>query len=132
MAQSDPTELHRQFEQRFNAGDIDGLLALYEPGATLIPQPGSTATGPDEIKAALEGFLGMQGQITLDTKLAVTAGDITYLANTWTLAGKDPDGNPMTLGATTAEVARRQDDGRWLYVIDNPWGDGATVEAPPA
>jgi hypothetical protein len=26
---------------------------------------------------------------------------------------------------TTAEVARRQADGSWLYVIDNAWGDQA-------
>ena len=34
-----------------------------------------------------------------------------------------PDGSPAPLGATTAEVARLQPDGSWLYVIDNAWGD---------
>jgi ketosteroid isomerase-like protein len=38
-----------------------------------------------------------------------------------------PDGSPADLGATTAEVARRQADGSWLYVIDNAWGDRATT-----
>ena len=52
-------------------------------------------------------------------------GDLAYLSNTWTLEAKDADGNPTSMGATTAEVARRQDDGRWLYVIDNAWGDAA-------
>jgi ketosteroid isomerase-like protein len=27
------------------------------------------------------------------------------------------------MGATTAEVVRRQADGTWRYVIDNVWGD---------
>jgi ketosteroid isomerase-like protein len=127
MGATDPEQIHRDFESRFNEGDIDGLLALYEPDATLIPSPGAAATGPDEIREALNGFLALQGQISLDTKLSVTVGDLAYLSNTWSLEGKDADGNPVSLGATTAEVARRQDDGRWLYVIDNAWGDAAAT-----
>ncbi|MGH9119409.1 MAG: YybH family protein [Acidimicrobiales bacterium] len=123
MPDTDPAQIHRHFEERFNAGDIDGLIALYEPDATLIAAPGSQATGLDEIREALGGFLALQGRITLDTKLVLTVGDLAYLANTWLLEAKDADGNPLSMGATTAEVARRQGDGRWLYVIDNAWGD---------
>jgi uncharacterized protein (TIGR02246 family) len=130
MEGTPPDQLHRDFESRFNAGDIDGLIDLYEPDATLIPAPGAQADGLDEIRGALNGFLAMQGRITLNSRLAVTVGDLAYLSNTWTLeGGKDPDGNPVTLGATTAEVARRQADGRWLYVIDNAWGDAAAAAA---
>jgi hypothetical protein len=32
------------------------------------------------------------------------------------------------MGAVTAEIARRQDDGTWLYVIDNAVGDLAAGE----
>ena len=84
--------------------------------------------GSDGIRDALRWFLDRQGQISLDTKLAVRVGDLAYLANRWSLAGGTmPDGSPAALGATTAEVARRQDDGTWLYVIDNAWGDQATA-----
>jgi hypothetical protein len=30
---------------------------------------------------------------------------------------------PLTMGATTAGVVRRQADSTWRYVIDNVWGD---------
>jgi ketosteroid isomerase-like protein len=57
------------FQDRFNAGDLDGLMELYEPDAALIAQPGSLAHGGGQARAALQGFLALKGRITLDTKL---------------------------------------------------------------
>jgi ketosteroid isomerase-like protein len=50
--------------------------------------------------------LALQGRITVDTMLVVTVGDLAYLSNTWSLTGTGPDGKPLTMGATTAEVVR--------------------------
>jgi uncharacterized protein (TIGR02246 family) len=125
MPATTPEQIHRLFEEAFNAGDLDGLMELYEPDAALIAQPGSLARGIEQARAALQGFLALKGRITLDTKLAITVGELAYLSNSWSLSGTGPDGNPVVLGATTAEVARRQADGSWRYVIDNAWGDRA-------
>ena len=130
MPASTPEQIHRLFEDRFNAGDLDGLMELYEPDAALIPQPGSVAHGSEQARAALQGFLALKRRITLGTKLVVTVGDLTYLVNAWSLSGTGPDGDPVVLGATTAEVARRQADGSWRYVIDNAWGDQAVAGSP--
>jgi ketosteroid isomerase-like protein len=118
-----PEQIHRLFEDTFNDGDIDSLMLLYEPDAVLVPQPGSVTTGTEQVRAALQGYLALNGRITLDTKLVLSVGDLAYLSNAWSLNGTGPDGSPLTLGAATAEVARRQPDGTWLYVIDNAWGD---------
>jgi uncharacterized protein (TIGR02246 family) len=127
MPATTPEQIHRLFQDRFNAGDLDGLMELYEPDAALIAQPGSVAHGGERARAVLQGFLALKGRITLDTKLVVTVGDLAYLANTWSLSGTGPDGSPVVMGATTAEVARRQADGSWRYVIDNAWGDQAAA-----
>jgi uncharacterized protein (TIGR02246 family) len=127
MPATTPEQIHRLFQDTFNAGDIDGLMELYDPDAALIAQPGSVAQGSEQVRAALQTFLALKGSITLDTKLVVTVGDLAHLSNTWALRGTGPDGNPVALGATTAEVARRQADGSWRYVIDNAWGDQAVA-----
>jgi uncharacterized protein (TIGR02246 family) len=128
MPATEPEQIHDLFEQAFNAGDIESLVALYEPDAALIPQPGTVAEGTAAIRDSLQWFLDRGGQITLDTKLVLRAGDLAFLANRWSLTGGTmPDGTPAELGATTAEVARRQPDGTWLYVIDNAWGDQAAT-----
>lgn len=128
MPATEPEQLHRLFEKAFNAADLDGLMALYEPDAALVPQPGVVAEGLDAVREALVWFLDRKGTIRLDTKLVLQVGDLAYLANRWSLAGGTmPDGSPAELGSATAEVARRQADGTWLYVIDNAWGDQALV-----
>ena len=125
MPATTPEQIHRLFEDRFNAGDLDALMELYESDTALIAQPGSVARGSEQVRAALQGFLALKGRITLETRLVVTVDDLAYLSNSWSLTGTGPDGNPVALGATTAEVARRQADGTWRYVIDNAWGDQA-------
>jgi uncharacterized protein (TIGR02246 family) len=127
MPATTPEQIHRLFEDLFNAGDIDGLMELYDPNAALIAQPGSVAQGSEQVRAALQNFLALKARITLGTQLVVTVGDLAYLSNTWSLRGTGPDGDPVALGATTAEVARRQADGTWRYVIDNAWGDQAVT-----
>lgn len=123
MAATSPEQIHRLFETAFNAADLDALLDLYEPGAALIPQPGVVVKGKDEIGPALQQFLDLGGTIELDTKAVVEVDDLAYLTNRWSLTGTGPDGDSLQMGAVTAEVARRQADGTWLYAIDNAWGD---------
>lgn len=126
MAATVPAEIHREFERAFNARDLDALVELYEPDAALIAQPGTVAHGKDDIGRALQQFLDLGGTISLDTKEVIEVGELAFLVNRWSLAGTDADGRALDLGALTAEVARRQPDGTWRYVIDNAWGDLAT------
>jgi ketosteroid isomerase-like protein len=105
MPASTPEQIHRLFEEAFNAGDLDGLMELYESDAALIAQPGSVAHGGEQARAALQGFLALKGRITLNTKLVVTVADLAYLSNSWSLNGTGPDGNPVVLGRVSRIVS---------------------------
>ena len=125
MAAREPEEAHRLWAERFNAGDLEGLLALYEPAAALMSQPGQAVSGTAAIREALDGFLSLKGTFDwLETKPAIRSDDLALLHDRWTLSGTAPDGSPVHLSATTADVVRRQADGTWLFAIDNPWGTG--------
>jgi uncharacterized protein (TIGR02246 family) len=125
MAAREPEEAHRLWAERFKAGDLAGLLELYEPNATLMPQPGQAASGTAAIREALGGFLALKPTFDfLETKPAIRSGDLALLHSRWTLSGTGPDGNRLDLSGTTADVVRRQADGTWLFAIDNPWGTG--------
>ena len=121
MAAGEARDVHPEFVEAFNAGNLDGLLALYEPGATMVPQPGQFVTGTDAIREVLGGFLALKGMIAITTRTVVPAGEVVLLHGDWRISGTGPDGNALDLGGRTSEVVRRQPDGTWRYVIDDPY-----------
>src|SRR3954447_24201319 len=56
--------MHGLFGQAFNAADLEALMALYEPHAALIPQPGTVAQGTPAVRDALRWFLDRRGRGT--------------------------------------------------------------------
>ena len=122
MVDNNPENIHRLFVEAFNVGDLESLVALYEPEARLLPQPGQVVSGHEAIRAVLQGFLAMAGTIRIDTQYVIHAGELALLRARWHLAGVGPDGNPVEMQGNSAEVVRRQTDGNWLYLIDHPFG----------
>jgi ketosteroid isomerase-like protein len=121
MAATEPDQVIRLFADYFNAGDLPGLGSLYEADALIIPDPSQgPVSGVPAIKEALGAFVAMGGRLTIVASQAYCSGDIALTHSTWRL--EPPGADPME--ATSAEVARRQPDGSWKYVIDNPWGAG--------
>ncbi len=113
---NEPTGLHQLVEQLVNAGDLDGLVALYEPHATLVEADGHQASGLDAIRGVWAGVIAFEGTLTVTTRHAVIVDDLALLSNDWVLTFADG----ASIGARTAEVARLGADGRWRYVIDHP------------
>jgi uncharacterized protein (TIGR02246 family) len=118
-----PEELPPLFAQAFSAHDLEAALALYEPEATLIAQPGQIVRGTEAISEALSGFLALKPKFESEFKKAFQVGEIALLFSDWTLSATDPDGNAIVeMAGRTSDVARRQSDGSWLFVIDDPYG----------
>ncbi len=122
MPARQPEECHTRWVEAFNAGDLDQLMTYYEPECVLVSQPGQVVSGTDAIRQALQGLLALKGTMDLRVRRVLQAGDVALLVSDWTLAGKGPDGNPVSLAGTTTDVVRRQADGTWRYAIDSPLG----------
>ena len=117
-----PADMNAAFAAAFNSGSIDQLLALYEPTAVLVPIPGQVVEGISAIRAALEGLLALKGTMRSENQYALVHGDIALLRAKVHLVGTAPDGHRVEINNHTAEVVRRQPDGRWLYILDHPYG----------
>ena len=103
-----PEDLGRLFVERANNGDVEGLVELYEPTAVLAFQPGQVIAGHEAIREAYAKLLAGRPAFTGEPQPALTNGD-------WALTStRLPD------GGVTAEVAHRQPDGTWRWLIDQP------------
>jgi ketosteroid isomerase-like protein len=71
---STPQELHLLFERAFNIGDVEAILALYEPGAVLVAG-GKPVTGHDGIRDAFNVFLSSGARMKLDTRAVIESGE---------------------------------------------------------
>jgi uncharacterized protein (TIGR02246 family) len=123
-----PAHLMTLFAQRIAAGDVDGLIALYEPEAVFEPQPGTVLRGTGQIRPALAELAALRPEITYAGEPAVVVvGDIAMVSNAWTLTATLPGGGSYRDGGLSADVLRRRPDGSWLILIDQPRG---SVDAP--
>lgn len=129
-ATSGPAAIHRRFCEACNAGDLDGLVELYEPGAVIVERTGERREGTEAIREHLAGLLSMRPAMTILDSRTVIAGDLAQLSSHWQATAVAPDGSGVELEYHGSELARHQPDGSWRLVIDNPWGAASIGTAP--
>ena len=122
MSTATPEQVLESIVTGINARDLDSLMPLYESEAAFATQPGSLAPGTPGIRDALNGFISMNGTLDLEVTRVLEVDDLALVVGAWSFDGTGPDGEPVRLQAQNADVLRRQSDGSWRFVIDNPWG----------
>ena len=122
MSTTTPEQVLETIVEGINSGNLDTLMPLYESQAAFATQPGSLTHGTPGVRQALAGFISMNGKLDLEVTRVLEVDDLALVTGTWTFDGTGPDGEPVRLAASNADVLRRQADGSWRFVIDNPWG----------
>ena len=103
----EPNDLEKFFVERANAGDVEGLVSLYESNATLASGDGKVVNGLEEIRNFFINYLAICPQLTpSDQAPALCSGNLALTSSR------------LSNGDITAEVARRQPDGNWLWAVD--------------
>ena len=124
MAANSPQEVAKGIAHGLSTGDIDGIMAMYEPSACLVPEPGQVLQGAAAIREGIAGFIAMKPTMNVESETVVQADDVAIVYTKWSLSGTGPDGGAVNMNGQATDVMRRQPDGTWLCVIDNPFGGG--------
>jgi ketosteroid isomerase-like protein len=122
MSTATPEQVLESIVTGINSGNLDSLMPLYESDAAFATEPGTLAPGTPGVREALTGFISMNGKLELDVTRILEVDDLALVIGVWTFNGTGPDGEPVQLASRNADVLRRQTDGTWRFVIDNPWG----------
>jgi ketosteroid isomerase-like protein len=105
-----PEDITRLFVERSNAGDAEGVAALYEEEAVLAYPPGEQTVGRAAIRALWEKVLAGRPRFELEEPLpTLISGDIALTSTP-----------PKDRAGARAQVVRRQPDGSWLRLLDQP------------
>ena len=120
-----PEACDRLFGEYVNAGDLAALMSLYEPGCSLVRRDGSVARGHTEIRQVFERLLGMRARMSTEIVKVVQSGDdLAMVYDDWRMSAKRPDGQPVEASGKAIEVVRRQPDGTWRFILDDPFARG--------
>ncbi|MBO0685566.1 MAG: nuclear transport factor 2 family protein [Candidatus Dormibacteraeota bacterium] len=102
-----PEDLGRYFLERANAGDVEGLVELYEADAVLAFPSGRLTMGREAIRQVYTELLASRPTFSGEQAPAILNGDLAFTST-------------RIPGGVTGEVARRQAGGNWLWLIDQP------------
>ncbi|MEY9894466.1 uncharacterized protein (TIGR02246 family) [Catenulispora sp. MAP5-51] len=112
-----PEQVGTLFMEYLSAGDVEGLVSLYEPHAHFVPTPGNHLVGTDAIRAAMHQMIAAGARLELRLRDIRVVDDVALVSNHATLTGVGPE--PVI--STTTEILRRQPDGGWVHVVDDPF-----------
>ena len=123
-----PEDMVAALVERFNSGNVDELLPLYEPEVTLIKPDGRPVTGLDEMAADLKYLVSFGVPLKANTRHVYTNDDIAMIILDWAIEGTGPDGKQVHFHGSASDILRRGTDGIWRYLIDN--NQGTAVRRP--
>ncbi|MCA1709424.1 MAG: hypothetical protein LC808_41550 [Actinobacteria bacterium] len=95
-----PRELSKLFEQYFAEGALDQLMTLYEDDA-MFPTTRSTASGEDEIRSVLKGYIDSGANLHLGIRELLEIKD----------NGACPCGHTRAVVDRAPSRGRRRDEG---------------------
>jgi ketosteroid isomerase-like protein len=118
MIASSPEHAVELMDRAFAQGDVHAVLSFYEDAAVVITEPGKAARGAEELRSFFVQAM-QSGASAKQLKTQVIEADgVALFLSRWTLHVEGA--TERTFTATT--VFRKQPDGGWKALIDNPFG----------
>ncbi|WJF89473.1 DUF4440 domain-containing protein [Paraburkholderia bonniea] len=121
-----PQQFTSTFVAAMNSGNLDGLLSLYANDA-LVVTDGIPLHGTEKIRENLVQFKSLGGVLESRDLYVLQHDDIALLRAHWRILDRKERQKVLAEGESN-EVLKRQPDGRWVYLIDHPYGATANAE----
>ena len=122
MIARSPEQAVEMVDDAFNRGDLEAVLAFYEPTAVVVTEPGRLARGTDELRAFFQRVMQSGAKARQLKTHVIEAEGVALFLSRWTLQSEEGEAaaSERTFVATT--VLHQQPDGTWKALIDNSLG----------
>src|SRR5262245_59574796 len=116
-------DVHPAYERAFNSGDVDATVACYEASGTFVARSGRVARGTEELREVYRITFANKPIIKIEIGTIIPAGDdLALIIGPWTSTAKTTEGGTKVWSGTYTDIVRKQPDGAWKLVLDNPNG----------
>ncbi|MFM0000614.1 MULTISPECIES: YybH family protein [Paraburkholderia] len=115
MPATNPEEICRLFQQYMAEGDLESALSVYDPDAVFLNQSRDISKGREGLRQELAPLAAMKVRFDFKVKQVIETGGIALMHTEWTVSGPEP------MKVYAIEVARRQQDGSWRWLIGDPF-----------
>ena len=102
--------------------DLDRVMATYTQDAVIVFEPGSAISDPKTQRQMFAESFQINPKFEFGGHEVFIADDTAVHLTPWTMTGKAPDGTEISQSGLSVAVLKKQADGQWLMVVDNPHG----------
>jgi uncharacterized protein (TIGR02246 family) len=118
MPAKTPEEICSLFKQYMAEGDLEALVNIYDLEAVFLSESGQVKTGRKEIREQLAPLAAARASFDFDIRQVIRSREIALMHTHWNVS------SPQPRFVYAIEVARRQADGTWCWLIGDPFTVG--------
>ena len=118
MSANNPAEICCLFQQYMAEGDIESLLSLYDAEAVFLNESGELSKSKQGLRHELAPLAAAKAVFDFSIEQVIQSGDIALMHTKWKMS------SPQQMSVYAIEVAPRQPDGTWCWLIGDPFTVG--------
>jgi len=112
----------RYFQNCIRIGDLDGAMSCFDEEAIYVTEPGNFVRGKQLIRIAIEKFCAMKPDLQAQRAAGFEIGEIASWVDEWSMKASFLDGTTIEMKGISSDILKKQADGNWAYLVDNPYG----------
>ena len=117
-----PEQLPAVFDAAMNRGDVEAVMALFHPDATMRMTHGGVVTGIAGLRREIRTLIAGRPILRNTVRRMLCSGSTALLLLDWEIRVRAPGKAEDTSSGTATQVAERDADGWWRLRIANPLG----------
>jgi len=119
---TNPDEADEYFMDCIREGNLKNAMTCFDQEAIYMDKDGIAISGLDNIEKVVANLCNMKPDIKIYKHKNLAVGkDLIYRLDKWTMTATDLHGNLINMKGASAHIMRKNADGIWLWLVDNPF-----------